>query len=201
MGEVLKRAGLDGDVLDQIIFGNIFANLDQNVSRLLPSPWTAVQGPGYTISSACIFAALAIIQGCNAIATGQADVVLAGGDRIHEQCALYAGDCAGASDCVTEVGSRCPFGGASRNFPIGGGMGLAAEKTCRNVSHHRKSRMSGRQQHRRGSAGSDKKTDISGKERSSLRCFLGRGKTTTVYDDEGPVKTYHGKAEQAASCV
>lgn len=80
MKESLCRAQLEKEDLDQVIVGNCFFPVDQNVARiaslLMGIPYSV---PGYTINCTCASASQAIIQGANAIALGQVDVVLAGG--------------------------------------------------------------------------------------------------------------------------
>jgi len=185
MGEVLKRAGLDGNVLDQIIFGNIFANLDQNVSRLASlTMGLPYKVPGYTISSACISAALAIIQGCNAIATGQADVVLAGGTESMSNALYMLENCRWGQRLRHEIAVDAIWR-SIQEFPIGGGMGLAAERLAEmyHISREEQDELAV-SSHRRGSAA--RKNGTFREEIVPYDVSLGRGKTTTVYDDEGP---------------
>src|SRR4030042_1574648 len=80
MKESLCRAQLEKEDLDQVIVGNCFAPVDQNIARVT----SLLMGvpdrvPGHTINCACASASQAIISGANAIVLGQADVILAGG--------------------------------------------------------------------------------------------------------------------------
>ncbi len=128
MREVLDRAKMEGEELDQIIFGNIFAHLDQNVARLASLTMGLPHRiPGYTISSACISGALAIIQGANAIATGQADVVLAGGTESMSNAPYILENCRWGQRLRHEVAVDAIWR-SMQEFPIGGGVGLAAER-------------------------------------------------------------------------
>jgi acetyl-CoA C-acetyltransferase len=185
MGEVLKRAGLDGSVLDQIIFGNIFANLDQNVSRLASlTMGLPYKVPGYTISSACISSALAIIQGCNAIASNQADVVLAGGTESMSNALYMLENCRWGQRLRHEIAVDAIWR-SIQEFPIGGGMGLAAERLTEmyHISREEQDALAV-MSHQRGCAA--RKNGTFQEEIVPYEVSSGKGKTTTVYDDEGP---------------
>lgn len=80
MKESLRRAQLNKEDLDRVIVGNCFAPVDQNIAwiaSLLSGILNRVTG--YMINCACASAYQAIINGTNAIALGQADIVLTGG--------------------------------------------------------------------------------------------------------------------------
>lgn len=78
--ESLLRDQLSKEDLDQVIVGSCFAPAEQNIARtasLLMGVPDRI--PGYTINRACASASQAIISGANAIALGQAEIILAGG--------------------------------------------------------------------------------------------------------------------------
>jgi acetyl-CoA acyltransferase len=79
--ELLYRSGVDGRLVDEVIFGQVVPNLlAPNVARevsLLPHfPRTI---PAYTLNRACASAGQAISSGADQIVLGHADVVVAGG--------------------------------------------------------------------------------------------------------------------------
>jgi acetyl-CoA acyltransferase len=79
--ELLYRSGLDGNLVDEVIFGQVIPSvLVPNVARevsLLPQfPKTI---PAYSVNRACASAAQAITNAHDQILLGHADVILAGG--------------------------------------------------------------------------------------------------------------------------
>ena len=79
--ELLYRSGLDGNLVDEVIFGQVIPSvLVPNVARevaLLPQfPKTI---PAYSLNRACASAAQAITNAHDQILLGHADVILAGG--------------------------------------------------------------------------------------------------------------------------
>jgi acetyl-CoA acyltransferase len=82
--ELLHRSGLDPREVDEVVFGQVVPSvLAPNVARevsLLPQfPRTI---PAYSLNRACASSAQAVAVAHDAIATGQADVVLAGGVEV-----------------------------------------------------------------------------------------------------------------------
>ncbi|HSJ05758.1 MAG TPA: acetyl-CoA C-acyltransferase FadI [Longimicrobiales bacterium] len=82
--ELVHRAELDADIVDQLIFGTVVPSIAApNVARevsleagLPPSV------PAYTVSRACASSNQAITSGAEAILNGHADVVIAGGVEV-----------------------------------------------------------------------------------------------------------------------
>jgi acetyl-CoA C-acetyltransferase len=128
MKESLRRAQVDKEDLDQVIVGNCFSPLDQNVARLaslligIPD-----KVPGHTINCACASASQAIISGANAIALGQADIVLAGGVESMSN-APYIMETARWGQRLRHAQLIDLFWKGMQEYPVGGGMGLAAER-------------------------------------------------------------------------
>src|SRR5467141_428483 len=79
--ELLERTNLDGTEVDDVIFGQVVASpLVPNVARevsLLPQFPKEI--PAYSLNRACASGGQAVADGADAIALGNADVVLAGG--------------------------------------------------------------------------------------------------------------------------
>jgi len=128
MKESLYRAQLRKEDVDQVIVGNCFSPIDQNVARLaslligLPD-----KVPGHTINCACASASQAIISGANAIALGQADIVLAGGVESMSN-APYIMETARWGQRLRHAQLVDLFWKGMQEYPVGGGMGLAAER-------------------------------------------------------------------------
>src|SRR6185295_14483744 len=80
--EALRRAGdLSGDQVDEVILGNVLtAGLGLNPARVAYlKAGLPIEVPGYTINKACGSGLKAVALAAQAIALGDADVVVAGG--------------------------------------------------------------------------------------------------------------------------
>jgi acetyl-CoA C-acetyltransferase len=128
MEESLKRAKIEKETLDQVILGNCFAPIDQNIGRVsslvMGIPYEV---PGYTINCACASASQAIISGANAILQGQADIVLAGGVESMSN-APYIMETARWGQRLRHAQAFDLVWKSMQEYPVGGGMGLAAER-------------------------------------------------------------------------
>ena len=128
MEENLKRAQLEKEFIDQVVIGNCFAPIDQNIARLtLLLMGIPYEVPGHTIQCACSSASQAIINGANAIAMGQAQVVLAGGVESMSN-APYIMETARWGQRLRHATSLDLIWFGMQEYPVGGGMGLAAER-------------------------------------------------------------------------
>ena len=79
--EVLSRAGIEGDQVDQIIVGNILqAGQGMNPGRQVGiKSGLPVEAPGMTLNRMCGSGLQAIISAAQEVALGDADVIMAGG--------------------------------------------------------------------------------------------------------------------------
>jgi len=128
MKESLRRAQLEKEDLDQVIVGNCFAPVEQNIARVA----SLLMGvpdrvPGYTINCACASASQAVISGANAIALGQADIILAGGVESMSN-APYIMETARWGQRLRHGQLIDLFWKGMQEYPVGGGMGMAAER-------------------------------------------------------------------------
>ena len=123
----LERAGLEKKVVDQVIMGNCFEPLDQNVARIAAVKCgLPLETPGFTIVVNCASAMQAIICGIQAIRDGDMNVVIAGGVESMSNAPYIL--------TTTRWGQRLQHGQlidmlwrAMQESPIGTGMGLTAE--------------------------------------------------------------------------
>jgi acetyl-CoA acetyltransferase family protein len=82
VGEVVRRTGVPVDGIDEVVFGaaNQAGEDNRNVARmaslLAGLPDTT---PGYTVNRLCASGLQAIVSAAQAVATGQADIAIAGG--------------------------------------------------------------------------------------------------------------------------
>ena len=119
--EVIKRAGISPEVIDQTIFGNAWqAGVGPNPARL-----TSVMGgvtintPAVSINVRCGSSLQALIFGAQAIKAGDVDTVLVGGTESTSQIpyalsgarAGYRMGDAKLIDLMHKDGFRCPLGG------------------------------------------------------------------------------------------
>jgi acetyl-CoA acyltransferase len=79
--EVVMRSGIDPETIDLSIFGCVIPSLDApNLGReVVFMASLPMNIPGFTVDLACASANRAIVSGAEAILSGQAEVVLAGG--------------------------------------------------------------------------------------------------------------------------
>ena len=79
--EVLSRAGIEGDQVDQVIVGNILsAGQGMNPGRQVGiKSGLPVEVPGMTLNRMCGSGLQAVVSAAQEIALGDADVVMAGG--------------------------------------------------------------------------------------------------------------------------
>jgi len=128
MKESLRRAQIEKEDLDQVIVGNCFAPVEQNIARVA----SLLMGvpdrvPGHTIDCACASASQAIISGANAIALGQADIILSGGVESMSN-APYIMETARWGQRLRHAQLIDLFWKGMQEYPVGGGMGIAAER-------------------------------------------------------------------------
>ena len=126
--ECINRSQIDKVDIDQIIVGNSLSPLDQNVARisllLMGLPYDIA---GHTINCACASASQSVISGANAIALGQADIIIAGGVESMSN-APYIMESARWGQRLRHAQAYDLLWKAMQEYPVGGGMGLAAER-------------------------------------------------------------------------
>jgi len=123
----LERVGLEKKVVEQVIMGNCFEPLDQNVARIAAvKSGLPLETPGFTIVVNCASGMQAIICGTQAIRDGDMNVVIAGGVESMSNAPYIL--------TTTRWGQRLQHGQlidmlwrAMQEYPIGAGMGLTAE--------------------------------------------------------------------------
>ena len=124
---VIRKAGIEKKSVDQVIMGNCFEPLDQNVARIAAVKCgLPLETPGFTIVVNCASGMQAIICGIQAIRNGDVDVVIAGGVESMSNAPYIL--------TTTRWGQRLQHGQlidmlwrAMQESPIGTGMGLTAE--------------------------------------------------------------------------
>lgn len=123
----IQRARIEKKSVDQVIMGNCFEPLDQNVARIAAVKCgLPLETPGFTIVVNCASGMQAIICGTQAIRDGDVNVVIAGGVESMSTAPYIL--------TTTRWGQRLQHGQvidmlwrAMQEYPIGDGMGLTAE--------------------------------------------------------------------------
>jgi acetyl-CoA C-acetyltransferase len=78
--EAIKRSGIDGGEIEEVIFGNLFANEYANIARVVTlEAGLPYSTPAFTIDRQCASSLTALVQASAMIVSGQADTVLVGG--------------------------------------------------------------------------------------------------------------------------
>ncbi|MCL2573959.1 MAG: acetyl-CoA C-acetyltransferase [Defluviitaleaceae bacterium] len=83
----LERAGVKPEQVDEVIFGNVLqAGLGQNVARQIAMACGVPEGvPSFVVNHVCGSGLKAVMLAAQAIAAGEADIVLAGGTENMSQ--------------------------------------------------------------------------------------------------------------------
>ena len=83
--EALKRAGIDGADVDEVIMGNVLqGGLGQNISRQMSlDAGLPVEVPAMTINKVCGSGLRAVELAAQIIKAGDADIIVAGLSLIH----------------------------------------------------------------------------------------------------------------------
>lgn len=91
MAEALKRGNVQGEWLDEVMFGNVLsAAQGQNVARqCMVKAGIPLKVPAYTVSMVCGSGLKSVIEGSRAIQCGDADMVMCGGTE-NMSAAPYA---------------------------------------------------------------------------------------------------------------
>ncbi len=185
MKESLRRAGLDKNDVNQVILGNAFSPVDQNIARLasllLGFPDHVA---GHTINCACASSSQAVISGANAIALGQADIVLAGGVESMSN-APYIMETARWGQRLRHAQVIDLFWKGMQEYPIGGGMGMAAERLAEKYHISREEQDGLALSSHRRAVRAIKEGRFK-REIVTVEVSSGKGKTVEVTTDEHP---------------
>jgi len=89
--EALRRANVKPEQVDEVMFGCVLtAGLGQNVARQVSlNAGIPIEVPAYTVGMVCGSGMKSVIEGARAIATGDADIIVAGGTE-NMSAAPYA---------------------------------------------------------------------------------------------------------------
>jgi acetyl-CoA C-acetyltransferase len=125
--EVVRRCGLTGDQVDDVILGHCY-----------PSMEAPVTVPGLQIDRRCGSALQAVVYAATLVGTGQARLVIAGGAESMSQAIYYSTTARwgarGGDTALLDALSRGRVTAGGRNYPVPGGMLETAENLRREYS-------------------------------------------------------------------
>ena len=93
VAELLQRSGLDGDRIDQVVYGSVIADpAAPNIAREVVLAGDIPDGvEAFSVSRACATSTQSVVSGAQSILLGDADVVIAGGaDSLSRVPILYS---------------------------------------------------------------------------------------------------------------
>jgi len=127
MGEAVARFGVQKDSIEKVIFGNCFAPLDVNISRIaaykVGIPETV---PAFSVDCTCGSAMQAVICAVQSVQCGECRLVLAGGVESMSNAPYIMESARWGKRLKDAVASDLLWKGM-QEYPIGVGMGLTAE--------------------------------------------------------------------------
>jgi acetyl-CoA C-acetyltransferase len=124
---VIKRTGLEKNVVDQVIMGNCFEPIDHNIARIgLVNAGLPIETSAFHIVATCGSGMQAIICGVQSIHDDNADVVLAGGVESMSTAPYLLPDARWGFRLQHHMVIDMIWK-SMQEHPIGGGMGMTAE--------------------------------------------------------------------------
>lgn len=127
MQKAISRDSLQAEWIQKVIFGNCFAPLDVNISRIAAYnagiPETA---PAFSIDGTCGSAMQAIICAVQSVQTGETSLLMAGGVESMSN-APYIMESARWGQRIRDAVASDLLWRGMQDYPIGVGMGLTAE--------------------------------------------------------------------------
>jgi acetyl-CoA C-acetyltransferase len=123
----VERAGIEKQIVEQVIMGNCFDPADTNVARITAvRAGIPIEAPAFTIVATCGSGMQAVISGMHSICQDDSDVMVAGGFESMSTAPYLL--------TTSRWGQRLQHGQmvdllwrAMHEHPIGGGMGITAE--------------------------------------------------------------------------
>jgi acetyl-CoA acyltransferase len=149
VNELLQRAGIEGGQVDQVVYGSVIPDLTgPNIAREIVLRTDMPHSvDAYSVTRACATSTQALVNGTQAILTGEAEVVVAGGaDSLSKPPILYSDtfvDALMRANAAKDVGSKVKAFGSVRPKDLapqppalterstGLTMGQSAEKMAR----------------------------------------------------------------------
>ncbi len=133
--EALRRAGVDGAMVDEVILGEVRQSTEaSNIARCaLLEAGLPESVPGFTVNRLCASAMQAIRNGCQEIWLGEADVIVAGGAENMSRAPQYLRNGRWGDGALTLVDSNIEAGSTAQPYSVYG-KELSMPKTAENVA-------------------------------------------------------------------
>lgn len=133
--EALRRANVDGTMVDEVILGEVRQSTEaSNIARCaLLEAGLPESVPGFTVNRLCASAMQAVLNGCQEIWLGDADVVVAGGAENMSRAPQYLRNGRWGDGTLTLVDSNIEAGSTAQPFSVYG-KELSMPKTAENVA-------------------------------------------------------------------
>ena len=140
VNELLHRAGIEGGQIDQVVYGSVIPDFEgPNLAREIVLRSDMPQEvDAYSVTRACATSTQALVNGTQAILTGDADVVIAGGaDSLSKPPILYSDTFVDAL-MAGELGQGPAVEGEGLHLGAAQGSGPSATGPCREEhrTHH-----------------------------------------------------------------
>jgi acetyl-CoA C-acetyltransferase len=151
---VIKRTGIEKNVVDQVILGNCFEPIDHNIARIgLVKAGLPLETTAFHIVATCGSGMQAIMSGVQSIRDDNADCVIAGGAE-SMSTAPYLLPTARWGFRLQHHMAIDMIWKSMQEHPIGGGMGLTAENLAEqyNISREEQDAFALRSQQNAGRA-------------------------------------------------
>ncbi len=127
MESAMKRAGIEKNLIDQVILGNCFEPLDQNIARIATvKAGFPLETRGFHIVATCGSGMQAVMCGIQAIRDEDVDFVIAGGAESMSS-APYILTSARWGQRLQHMQAVDMLWRGMQEYPIGDGMGITAE--------------------------------------------------------------------------
>lgn len=133
--EALRRANVDGDMVDEVILGEVRQSTEaSNIARCaLLEAGLPESVSGFTVNRLCASAMQAIRNGCQEIWCGEADVIVAGGAENMSRAPQYLRNGRWGDGTLTLIDSNIEAGSTAQPHSVYG-KELSMPKTAENVA-------------------------------------------------------------------
>ncbi|HWP51685.1 MAG TPA: thiolase family protein [Clostridia bacterium] len=133
--EALRRSGVEGTQVDEVVFGEVRQSTEaSNIARCaLLEAGLPESVPGFTVNRLCASAMQAILNGCQEIWCGEADVIVAGGTENMSRAPHYLRNERWGDGTLTLIDSNVEAGSTAQPHSVYG-KELSMPKTAENVA-------------------------------------------------------------------
>ncbi len=133
--ESLKRAGVPGDMVDEVILGEVRQTTESsNIARCAALEAGLPESvPGYTVNRLCASSMQAVLSGCQQIWLGESDTIVAGGTENLSRAPVFLRGARWGGNRPTLVDSNVEAGSTAVPAALYGGP-VSMPRTAENVA-------------------------------------------------------------------